>query len=92
MSEQIAEFHLLTAFNEIKSFSAKQGKYINIGDFTSAVLKYDPASLREQMSDRSSKKGAALFNSTVEVLFRNICETVSPEVQADIEKYNHLSS
>lgn len=61
MSEQIAELHLLTAFNEIKNLTAKQGAYINIGDFTSAVIKYDPESLREQMSDRSSKKGAALF-------------------------------
>ena len=83
MAEHIAEKYLLAAFNEIKGKSSQQSANINIEDFKAAVIKYNPASISDQVLARKSSKGAVIFDSTIEVLFRNICETVSPEVEGN---------
>lgn len=96
MADHIAEKHLLAAFNEIKGKGSQKSANVNIEDFKAAVIKYNPASINDQVLARKSSKGAVVFDSTVEVLFRNICETISPEVEGnfndvDEAKNNRMS-
>jgi hypothetical protein len=44
MEEQIAESDLLDVFDQLKGPQSKQKAFINIQDFTVAVMRYQPSS------------------------------------------------
>lgn len=79
MEEQIAESVLLDVFGQIKGDFGKQRPFINIDDFKKAVIRYEPSSLKNLIEARAlGGPGLRDFNNTVESLFCNICESVSP--------------
>lgn len=81
MEEQIAESVLLDVFDQIKGDFGKNRPFINIDDFKRSVIRNEPQSFREFLEKRlQGGKGLTEFNSTIEDLFRNMCESVSPAV------------
>ena len=89
MEEQIAESVLLDVFDQIKGDFGKNRPFINIDDFKRAVIRNEPQSIREQLEKRAQgRQGVMEFNSTVEDLFRNMCESVSPVVDPASTKTN----
>ena len=93
MEEQIADSVLLDVFNQIKGPTGDHRSFVTIEDFTAAVIRYQPVSINEQTEARVlGGKALKDFVITVEDLFRNICETVSPVITNDSKAGNDRDS